>query len=99
MEDANGILWSANGYGAQPIIGVDVNTMTVVHQYTIPEHAHGISIDFEGYVWAVGMSTSAYRVDPATGLYDTVTGLVNPYTYSDMTGFALSSVGGGPPTG
>ena len=52
-----------------------------------------------GYVWAVGMSTSAYRVDPATGLYDTITGLVNPYTYSDMTGFALSSVGGGPPTG
>jgi hypothetical protein len=41
------------------------------------------------------MSSNAYRVDPATGNFDTVTGLVGPYTYSDMTGFALDDVGGG----
>jgi hypothetical protein len=33
-------------------------------------------------------------VDPATGIVDTVTGLNLPYTYSDMTGFGLSQLGG-----
>jgi hypothetical protein len=36
----------------------------------------------------------AYRVDPVTLQIDTVTALNYPYTYSDMTGFGLSQVGG-----
>ena len=96
MEDANGILWMAN----DPLVGVDVNTLQVVHSWDIPSYVHGVSIDFEGNVWGVSMGTDAYRVNPNTGTFDTVSGLVGPYTYSDMTGFALQSVGGGgPPTG
>lgn len=60
----------------------------------------GVSIDGEGYVWVVDrVAEQAYKVDPET--YDvelTVTGLVDPYTYSDMTGFGLSLVTN-PPTG
>ena len=96
MEDANGILWMANS----PLVGVDVNTLQVVHSWPLPNYVHGVSIDFEGHVWGVSMSTDAYRVDPNTGVFDTVSGLIGPYTYSDMTGFALQAVGGGgPPTG
>jgi hypothetical protein len=96
MEDDNGILWMASS----PLVGVDVQTLNPVYSWPIPEYVHGVSIDFDGHVWGVSMSTSAYKVDPQTGTFDTVTGLVGPYTYSDMTGFALSSVGGGgAPTG
>jgi hypothetical protein len=33
-----------------------------------------------------------FRVDPETEVVDTYGGLVGAYTYSDMTGFGLSSV-------
>ena len=45
------------------------------------------------------MGNVAYRVDPDTEDYDTVTGLNYPYTYSDMTGFALANAGGWSPAG
>jgi len=41
----------------------------------------------------VSQGAEAWRVDPATAQIDTFTGLTNPYTYSDMTGFALSQSG------
>jgi hypothetical protein len=91
MADSNGLLWLASN----PLVGIDRATLAVVHSIPLPEYVHGVSIDFEGYVWGVSMNQAAYRVDPNTGLFDTVTGLVSPYTYSDMTGFALSNVGGG----
>ncbi len=54
----------------------------------------GTSIDRDGFVWVVDQGTStAYKVDPDT--YDvvaTVGGLVQPYTYSDMTGSGLDLV-------
>lgn len=54
----------------------------------------GVSIDVDGYIWVVDQgSNRAYKVDPVT--YDVelqVTGLVAPYTYSDMTGAGLSLV-------
>ena len=96
MEDANGILWMASS----PLVGVDVETLQVVYQHNLPEYVHGVSIDFQGYVWGVSMmGSNAYRVDPMTGDFDTVSGLVGPYTYSDMTGFALAGAGGWTPTG
>jgi hypothetical protein len=55
---------------------------------------HGVSIDFYGYVWGVTHSEPyAYRADPLTSTVDTFTGLNGPYTYSDMTGFALKNAG------
>ncbi|MEX1367659.1 MAG: hypothetical protein AB1Z98_31305 [Nannocystaceae bacterium] len=97
MEDANGILWLATN----PLRGVNTTTLLQEYSIPIPEYVHGVSIDFEGNVWGVSLfGTNAYRVDPATGTVDTFTGLVQPYTYSDMTGFALSNVGnGGQPSG
>jgi len=92
MEDANGILWLATN----PLRGINTTTLLQEYSIPIPEYVHGVSIDFEGYVWGVSLfGTDAYRVDPATGLFDTFSGLNSPYTYSDMTGFALSNVGGG----
>ena len=90
MEDGNGTLWLAQ----DPMVGVDINTMAVVQTIDLPNYVHGISIDFEGYVWGPAIyNDEAYRVDPVAGTIDTVTGLNYPYTYSDMTGFALSNAG------
>ncbi|MCA9654405.1 MAG: hypothetical protein KC501_31090 [Myxococcales bacterium] len=91
MADGGNILWMA----ANPMIGINRQTLAVEYSIPLPDYVHGVSVDVDGYVWGVSMNTSAYKVDPATGLYDTVTGLIGPYTYSDMTGFALSNVGGG----
>ncbi|MCA9687472.1 MAG: hypothetical protein KC457_35245 [Myxococcales bacterium] len=54
-----------------------------------------ISIDVEGYVWLVDtFSNGAYKFDPQNpSSYTRVNGLNQPYTYSDMTGFALNQVG------
>ena len=91
MPDGGDILWMASS----PLIGVNRQTLAVEYSIPLPEYVHGVSVDYQGYVWGVSMNQNAYRVDPDSGTWDTVTGLVNPYTYSDMTGFALNNVGGG----
>jgi hypothetical protein len=92
MVDADGILWNS-AYPSATLVGIDTDSVSIVQQVPIPEYVHGVSIDFEGYVWGVSFGGSnAYRVDVATGTIDTVGGLVGAYTYSDMTGFALSTV-------
>lgn len=96
MVDADGILW-VGGYdpnAAYNLLGIDAETLAVTQTIPIPNYAKGISIDFEGNVWAVSYTADAYRVNPTTMQIDTFTGLVGPYTYSDMTGFALSAAGG-----
>ena len=51
----------------------------------------GMSIDAQGYVWAVNqMGNSATKLDPVTGdVVGTYPVGNGPYTYSDMTGFQL----------
>jgi len=92
MVDANGVLWVAGT--SNRVLGVDIDTMALVQEIDIPGYAKGISIDFEGYIWAVSQGAEAWRIDPTTSTFDTFTGLTSPYTYSDMTGFALSQTGG-----
>jgi hypothetical protein len=93
MTDGEGTLWHSRQLDAM-LVGIDTETLTVTQQIQLPAYAHGISIDFDGNVWAVGfVSSDAYRVNPTTGTIDTFSGLVQAYTYSDMTGFALSSAG------
>jgi hypothetical protein len=93
MTDGQGTLWHSPYPGAA-LVGIDTETVTIVQSIPIPAYVHGVSIDFDGYVWGVEFSgTRAFRVDPATGTFDTYDGLSGAYTYSDMTGFALSSVG------
>ncbi len=92
MEDGKGTLYMSGG--ATNIVAVDTETLQVKTTYPVPLYVHGISIDFYGYVWGVSMGTEAYRLDIAqNGALQTFTGLVGAYTYSDMTGFALSNVG------
>jgi streptogramin lyase len=91
MVDANDVLWVAGS--SNRLLGVDIDTMALVQEIPIPGYAKGISIDFEGNVWAVSQGAEAWRVNPQTLQIDTFTGLTNPYTYSDMTGFALSQSG------
>jgi len=93
MTDGAGTLWHCRQQDAT-LVGIDTETLNVVQQIPLPAYAHGISVDFDGYVWAVGFaSTQAFRVDPGTGSIDTFSDLVGAYSYSDMTGFALSSAG------
>jgi hypothetical protein len=54
----------------------------------------GVAIDIDGYVWSVNWgSSNASKVDPKTkqpvGVYPVG---ANPYTYSDMTGYAAKSI-------
>ncbi len=93
MTDGAGTLWHSR-YNEGTLLGIDTETLAVTNQIPIPAYVHGVSIDFDGYVWGVQFSGSqAYRVDPVTQTVDTVGGLVGAYTYSDMTGFALSAAG------
>jgi hypothetical protein len=88
-EDGNGTLWLAN----DPLVALDVNTLTVIETIDLPGYVHGVSVDFDGYVWGAAIyDNQAYRVDPVAYTIDTVPGLDYPYTYSDMTGFSLASV-------
>jgi streptogramin lyase len=91
MADANenGLLWMASGAG---IVGVNRDTLQVEKSWNT-NGSYGISIDFQGYVWAVAYGNEAHKVDPETGQFTTYSGLVGAYTYSDMTGYALSNVG------
>ncbi len=55
----------------------------------------GIAVDFHDRVWAINLNhNDAFVIEPGVGLYDgqvidQPTGLVGPYTYSDMTGTQL----------
>lgn len=91
MADAkdNGLLWVSAG---DAVIGVNRDTLQVEKAWA-SAGSYGISIDFEGYVWAVAQGTNANKIDPETGALQTYSGLVGAYTYSDMTGYALSNVG------
>jgi len=92
--DPSGLLWMSYFGGVK---GIDRETFEIVHDYTTPT-SYGVSIDFYGNVWAVN-GNGAHRVDPTDGTVISYEGLVGAYTYSDMTGHALSVVGGGTPSG
>jgi len=87
MVDANNTIW-VGGLG-DTLVGFDVDTMEVAQVIALPGYAKGVSVDYAGNIWAVSMVSDAWRVNPETEAVDTVTGLVSPYTYSDMTGHAL----------
>jgi streptogramin lyase len=89
-EAQDGHIWVATENGAA---SVDAVTLALGPTFTTNTGGtvKGISVDRHGYVWAVNQI--AYKVDPATGVaVGTYNGLSSPYTYSDMTGWALSNV-------
>lgn len=87
MEHPSGQMWIGTNVGA---IEVDVETLALGNVF-IPAgggDVKGISVDRDGYVWAVNQI--AHKFDPASGaVVGTYAGLSSPYTYSDMTGWAL----------
>ena len=91
MADAaeGGLLWMSNGSG---VVGVNRDTLAVEKTCNGPG-SYGVSIDFEGYVWAVAYGNTATKFDPETCQTWSYNGLVGAYTYSDMTGYALSNAG------
>jgi hypothetical protein len=91
MADAaeDGLLWVSDGLG---VIGVNRDTLQIEKTWNAAG-SYGVSIDFEGYVWTVENGSTASKIDPETGQFWTYNGLVGAYTYSDMTGYALSNVG------
>lgn len=94
MADAEGNIWGA---GSNPcrLVHIDAKTKSFINaNIPIPgcSSPWGVSIDYEGYVWIVDMANKAFKIDPDTyQVMLTVTGLVSPYTYSDMTGAALKA--------
>ncbi|MGH1343098.1 MAG: hypothetical protein ACRBN8_16185 [Nannocystales bacterium] len=89
-EGPNNFMWIATSMGA-----VSVNIETLERGPTFIAQgggeAKGVSADVDGYIWVV--NEWAWKVDPATGLdVGSYTGLNSPYTYSDMTGYALGNV-------
>ena len=93
MADGNGNVWGA---GSNPcrLVQLDIDTKTYVNA-SIPlpgcSQPWGVSIDYEGNVWVVDKADKAFKVHPETyQILAVVTGLVGPYTYSDMTGVALN---------
>jgi len=100
QEDAEGRMWmnywTYDGDGANPgLIYIDGETMQVSAPYGIGcggYSCRGISIDLDGNVWSTSMGENrAFRFDPDTQQVDTYDQLVGPYTYSDMTGWALQN--------
>jgi hypothetical protein len=94
--DREGRAWIAGNSPCRLSL-VDANTDTLIDD-AIPLPGCGTpvgtSIDRDGFVWVVDQGTStAYKVDPDThDVLLTVPGLVQPYTYSDMTGSGLDLV-------
>ncbi len=54
----------------------------------------GVAVDFEGNIWVVDRGNKAYKIDRNTyEILAVVGGLVDPYSYSDMTGSVLKLQG------
>ena len=96
-QAANGIMWQATHPSQTGIRGWDIDTLQIVNEITIPgvSSSRGVSVDIDGYVWFVEVGNDAFKIDPATELFENYPNLVGAYTYSDMTGNALSLVAGG----
>lgn len=94
--DEQGRAWLA-GNDPCRLVEIDTTTNTLVDDdIELPgcRVPVGVSIDVEGYVWVVDKDADkAYKVDPDThAIVAEVGGLVDPYSYSDMTGAGLRLV-------
>lgn len=98
--DAHWDVWMVTN-GNCGVARFDIETLTWVDPHiTWPscDEPVGVSIDFEGHVWIVDRGAErAVKLLPhedgaGAEVVAEVTGLVEPYTYSDMTGAALNLV-------
>ena len=91
----DGYMYSGLGCsGSTQIAKVDIDTLAVELVDISPGSTPiGVALDSNGYVWAVNYNTSnAMKVDPHTGQkFGPYPVGQSPYTYSDMTGYALQN--------
>jgi|GEM_PF-5358026 len=91
--DANGFVWLADC--AQDKVHKINQSCDVVASYDVGDHPIGISIDMDGDIWVINYNDkNAYQLNASDGsLLCTVGGFGgNPYTYSDMTGYAFQKL-------
>ena len=95
MVDRNGQIWAA-GNAPCGLVQFDIESRSIVNgAVPLPGCITpvGVSIDVDGFVWAPDQGANlAFKIDPETYAATTTTGLVQPYTYSDMTGAGLGLV-------
>lgn len=99
--DSEGHAWVAGNEPCALVRYDTVNQAQVETAIELPgcQEPVGVSIDVDGMIWVVDRNAErAYKVDPGDYATVEVDGLVNPYTYSDMTGAGLGLVVG-PPAG
>jgi hypothetical protein len=100
MNDVDGDLWIAALFEPQGLMRVNTDTANFVEHIGADklvgiETPTGASVDVQGKVWLVDQSKDgggAFVYNPMTKEVKWVGGLNGPYTYSDMTGFALKNV-------
>jgi hypothetical protein len=90
--DGHGSVWVANTNG--DLVEIDEEDVTKIKRFKVGvADMVGVAVDHEGYVWTVSTGgNAAYKVDPSTYTFETVTIGAGPYTYSDMTGMQLRGV-------
>jgi sugar lactone lactonase YvrE len=101
-EDAEGRMWMNHWQSPYSIYPIDKETMVTGAPFIVQgatSSAKGVSVDKDGNVWTAHFDNRAYRMAVDDNIVDQVTGLDYPYTYSDMTGGALTGVTCGSPTG
>jgi streptogramin lyase len=97
QEDAKGRMWmnywTYDNSQTGGVIYIDRETMVVSEPFEInPCERRGMSIDLDGNVWSTSQGCNqAYRFNPDTKVITTYDQLDGPYTYSDMTGWALQN--------
>ncbi|HET6584004.1 MAG TPA: hypothetical protein VFG69_11160, partial [Nannocystaceae bacterium] len=93
--DGDGSAWVA-GNNPCALVRYDTQSDTMVDgAIALPGCATpvGVSIDVDGMVWVVDKDADkAFKVDPTDNSVTTVENLIDPYTYSDMTGAGLGLV-------
>lgn len=102
VEDAMGRMWMNDWNSPYKIYPIDKETMVTGAPFTVTgatSSAKGIAVDKDGNVWTAHFDNFAYRMDVEGNVVESVGGLDYPYTYSDMTGSALTGVTCGSPTG
>ncbi len=98
--DAQGWIWGAGqGSGVirvnadEPAMGEDQSWVAV--EGTTGFSNKGMAVDSDGKIWSITRSDRAVVIDPGAGLTeatvdsDVARSIVDPYTYSDMTGLQL----------
>ncbi len=97
QEDAKGRMWmnywNYDNTLTGGVIYIDRETMEVSEPFEINAcERRGMSIDLDGNVWSTSQGCNqAYRFNPDTKVITTYDQLDGPYTYSDMTGWALQN--------